>query len=131
MKHIAILFCLFVIGCTGRNPIQEGKDVNKAHEDYVKGRNLDGILSNTADDIVVLTPGVALMKGKQAVREFYTGNFGMGKSEFVHEYEGAEVVGDAVVLHGLAKGKLTRADGSVTEFANNFIITMKYRRMGR
>jgi ketosteroid isomerase-like protein len=127
MRWYTILLLCFLVGCTSRNPIQEAKDVITAHEEYVKAGDLDGILSNTADDIVVLVPGVPLMKGKQAVREFYTGYLAMGKSEFVHEYHGAEVVGDAVVLHGLAKGKLTRVDGSVSEFANNFIITMRYQ----
>ncbi len=129
---ITALGCLLVFtGYATLNPIQEAKDVIKSHEQYVKAGNLEGILSNTADDVVVLTPGLSLIKGKQAFKEFYAGVLAMGKSEFSHMYDGADLAGDAVVLYGLATGKTTLKDGTVTAMANNFLIVMKRQADGK
>lgn len=124
------LICLF-IGCATRHPIEDAKAVAKSHEEYAKAGNLDGIMSNMADDVVALASGIPLLKGKDAVRKFYTGMLASGKSEFVHEYDGAEIVGDVVILHGIGKGTLTNPDSTVAQFANNFILVLKYQSDGK
>jgi ketosteroid isomerase-like protein len=132
MKSATILlFCLLLVGCSPRNPVEDAKAVVTAHENFVASENLDGILSNTADDIVVLVPAMPLIKGKQAVRDFYSGMFKAGKSQFIHEYQGSDVVGDAAVLYGTAKGSLTKPDSTTAQFANNFILTFRYQPDGK
>ena len=122
---------LVFAGYATRDPIQEAKSVITSHEQYAKAGNLEGILSNMADDAVALTPGLPLIKGKQAVKEFYAGVLAMGKSEFSHLYDGADLAGDVVVLYGLATGKTTLKDGTVTALANNFLIVMKRQADGK
>lgn len=126
---ILVLICLLV-GCTTRHPIEDAKAVAKAHEEYAKAGNLDAVVRNFADDFVGLVPGMPLIKGKDAARTFYAAVLATGKSEFTHEYDGAEIVGDIVILHGIGKGTLTKPDSSVTPFANNFILVLKYQSDG-
>ncbi len=131
MRQVAaIIFCL-LIGCTSHDPVQEAKDVIRSHEEYVTAGKLDAIVSNFADDIVILAPGMPLVEGNEACREMYAGMLEMGEWEFSHDYHGAELVGDVVVLHGLAEGKTTGKDGTITTFANNFIIVFKYGSDGK
>ena len=101
--------------------IGEVKAVVEAHEALVRAGDLDGILGNFADDGVLLAPNVPLVQGKQALRELYAQLLGMGTWDFVHEYDGAEVVGDFVVLHGVARGTLSPPGGQTSTFTNNFI----------
>jgi ketosteroid isomerase-like protein len=132
MKPTAILLLwLLASGCSTRNAIEDAKAVVTAHENFVASENLDGILSNTADDIVVLVPGMSLIKGKQAVRDFYAGMFKAGKSQFIHEYQGSDVVGDGAILYGTAKGSLTKPDSTAVQFANNFILVFRYQADGK
>jgi ketosteroid isomerase-like protein len=113
------------------NPIEEAKAVVERHEVLVREENLDGIVANAADDVVVLAPDVPLVEGKAAFREFYSGLLAMGKWDFGHDYAGAEVVGNMVVAHGLARGTLTPADGDVSSFANNFLLTFRKEADGK
>ena len=127
-----IFFCLCIIaGCSTRIPLADAKAVLKSHEQFSKEGNLENILSNFADDVVLLAPGMPLLKGKDACRNFYAGMLKMGKTEFTHEYDGAEIVRDLVILHGTAKGTMTMSDSKVIQLANNFIITVKYPSDGR
>ena len=100
-------------------------DMVRSHEAFARAGDLEGILSNAADDIVLLVSGMPLVDGKAALTGFYRGLLAMGAWEFGHDYAGAEVVGDAVILHGLARGRLTPPGGATTEFANNFILTLR------
>jgi uncharacterized protein (TIGR02246 family) len=125
-----LLICLF-LGCSTRHPVEDAKAVVKSHEEFSKAGKLDDIMSNFADDGVFLTAGMPLIKGKDAIRQFYAGMLTMGKVEFTHQYDGAEIVGDAVVLHGIAKGTMTKPDSTVIQLANNFIMTLKYQQDGK
>jgi ketosteroid isomerase-like protein len=106
-------------------PIDQAKDVIAEHERSSRLGDLNGVMTNMADDVVVLVYGVPLVEGKAAVREFYAGYFKAGSLEFGHEYEGAEVVADTVVLHGVARGRFTPHGGQPSTFANNFILVLK------
>ena len=131
MKLFVLLLACFLLGCSSRHPVEDAKAVLKSHEEYAEAGNLDGVISNMADDIVGMAPGMPLVKGRDAYRAFYSNVFKMGKSEFVHEYDGAEIVGYAVILHGIGKGTLTKPDSSVVPFTNNFIIVLKYQPDGK
>ena len=131
MKYTAIFLVCLIAACSSRNPVEEAKAIVVAHESNVASGNIDGILDNTADDIVVLASGMPLVKGKQAVRDFYSGLFKMGKSQFIHEYQGSDVVGDIVILFGTAKGSLTKPDSSTVQFASNFIQVFRYQADGK
>jgi len=131
-KLLLTLFITYLfVGCSNRNPVEEAKAVVTSHEQFSKAGDLEGIMSNMADDVVFLAPGMPLMKGKDACRNFYTSMIKMGKTEFTHNYEGAEIIGDVVILHGLATGTTTMPDAGVIHFANNFILTVKYQSDGK
>ncbi len=104
----------------------------KSHEEYAKASDLDGVMTNVADDIVALVPGIPLVEGKDAFKEFYAGLLAMvSLDDFGHNYHGIEIIGDTVVLHGVANGTQTSKDGAATEFANNFILVLKYQPDGK
>ena len=104
------------------DPIHEAKAVIETHEELVRAGDLDGILANAAADVVLLAADTPLVEGRIALRDFYAALLQMGAWDFGHEYRGAEVKGDLVVLHGVARGTLTPPEGVGAEFANNFIL---------
>ena len=106
-------------------PIEAAKAVVAAHEDLVRAGDLDGIVENAADDVVVLAPDTPLVEGKASFRELYVSLLGMGAWDFGHEYHGAEVVEDTVILHGVARGTLTPSGEDPSSFANNFLLIFK------
>ncbi len=111
--------------------VDEAKAVMASHEQFAKAGDLDGIMTNVADDVVMLAPDAPLVQGSDAFREFYTGLLGLGQWDFGHDYEGAEVVGDTVLLHGVARGTLTLNDGDTTALANNFLLVLRRQADGK
>ncbi|MGZ8797205.1 MAG: hypothetical protein ACXW2Q_04130 [Thermoanaerobaculia bacterium] len=73
----ALVFLSFVyLACTSANisntsAIDEAKAVVQSHEGFARSGNLDAIMSNAAEDIVVLA--APLIKGKAAFRDVYAG----------------------------------------------------------
>ncbi len=132
MRKLALVLLCFVLACANRNPTQDAKDMMKSHEEYAKASDLDGVMTNVADDIVAFVPGFPLVEGKEAFKEFYAGLLAMASlDDFGHDYHGIEITGDTVVLHGVAKGTQTSKDGTSTEFANNFLLVLKYQPDGK
>ena len=108
------------------DPVSEAKDVVASHEKFAMANDLDGVMSNMADDIVVLTYGTPLIEGKPAFREFYAALMGAGRMVFGHQYSGEHAIGDDLVeLHGVSRGTLTAADGTISTFSNNFVHVMR------
>jgi ketosteroid isomerase-like protein len=106
--------------------ISEAKDVVTSHEQFAMANDLDGVMSNMADNIVVLAYGVPLIEGKSDFREFYAGLMASGRMVFGHDYTGEEAIGDGLVeLHGVSRGTLTTEDGAVSEFSNNFVHVLR------
>jgi ketosteroid isomerase-like protein len=105
--------------------IDDAKSVIQSHERFAGTGDLDGVMSNVADDIVVLADEIPLIKGRTAFREFYGGFMRAGTFDLRHDYEGAEVVGNTVLLHGVARGNFVPSNGRPVPFANNFILVLK------
>ena len=112
------------------DPVAEAKAVIRSHEEFAMAGDLDGVLTNVADDIVVLAGGVPLVEGRDAFREFYRAIVDMGEQDFGHDYSGAEAIGDLVVLHGISRGTITHG-AEVIPFENNFIHTLRRGDDGR
>ena len=131
MRKLAFILLCVVFACTNRNPIQDAKNTMKSHEDYVKTLNLEGVMTNMADDVVVLA--IPLIVGREAIEEFYAGFFANLSSveEFSHNYLGTEIIGNIVFLHGTATFKGTNKDGTTLEMVNNFFLVLKYQPDGR
>jgi len=105
--------------------IEKAKEIVASHEQFVAARDIPGILSNMAEDIVFLAPDTPLIEGHDAVRGLYEALFAMGDWEFVHDYSGASESGELVLLHGVARGTLTPPGQDPSPFANNFMITAR------
>ena len=110
--------------------IEEAKKIVASHERFTAARDIPGILSNMAEDVVFLAPDTPLIEGHDAVRGLYEALFGMGDWEFGHDYAGASESGDLVLLHGVARGTLTPPDQDPSPFANNFMITTRRNTSG-
>lgn len=122
---------LFVLGAGAQDAVKDAKDVVASHERVAAAADLEGVMRNVSEDVVVLVPGTPLVKGKQAFREFYKNMLSTGRWAFGHDYEGAEAVGDSVVLHGVARGTLTPSGGPASKFANNFVLVLKKQADGK
>jgi len=129
MNRSAYSFLLLAVACSGNelptDMIAAAKDVMRSHEEFAAAGDLEGVLSNAANDIVLLTAGVELVEGKDSFRDFYEGLLALGSWQFDHDYGGADVLGDAVVLHGVARGTLTPPEGEPSSFANNFVLVLR------
>ena len=128
--------CLIILACAStkipqNSPIDEAKAVVQSHERFARSGELDAIMSNVAEDIVVLAADTPLIKGKAAFRDLYAGYLKAGTSDFGHEYEGAEVVAGTVLLHGVARGNVIPSSGQPSPFANNFILVLKRQPTGK
>ena len=110
--------------------IASAKAVVTDHENVAMAGDLDGVMANCAPDIVVMASGAPLVEGLDAMREFYGGLLAAGSVEFRHDYSGAAVVGDAVVLHGVSRGTLTPPEGPATPMENNFLMVLKPDEVG-
>ena len=105
--------------------IDQAKAVVRSHEEYMAAGDLDKVMSNMAKDIVLLAPDSPLIEGKDAMRAAYASFISMGRWEFGHDYSGAEVIGDLVMLHGIARGSMTPTEGEPVPLANNFMLTLR------
>ena len=112
MRKLALVVLCFVLACANRDPIQDALNTMKSHEDYVKTLNLEGVMTNMADDVVVLAIPLIV-------------------EEFSHNYLGTEIIGNIVFLHGTATFKGTNKDGTTLEMVNNFFLVLKYQPDGR
>ena len=106
--------------------IDAAKAVIATHEDFVHANDLESIMSNFAEDVVIVAAGMPPVEGAGAVRELYTAMLGAGRYEdFTHDYIGAAVEGDTVVLHGIATFNLIPKEGEALSGANGFLIVAK------
>ena len=105
--------------------ISSAKALIADHERRAGEGDLDRIVVNFARDVVMLAADAPLVVGMDAFREFYAGLLQTGKLCFTHDYTGAEVIGDSVVLYGVARGTIEPVEGELEVFTNNFIITVK------
>jgi len=131
----AVLSLLFLAACQPAttelteeqkaDAVEHAKAVLASHEALVRSGDLDGILENMSEDIVALAPDAPLVVGIEDTRQLYVGILGMGEWDMTHHYDGADVVGDLVILYGVAHGSLTPEGGIASEFANNFILTLR------
>ena len=119
------LLVFAVLGAAAEDPVTLAKEVVVSDERFAAAADLDRVMSNFADDIVVLVPDTPLVRGREALREFYRGILAQGRWEFGHDYEGAVATGDAVILHGVARGTLTPPGGQPSEFANNLLLILR------
>jgi len=135
-KSVLIFSSFVFLACASTNisptsAIDEAKAVVQSHEGFARSGDLDGIMSNAAEDIVVLAADTPLVQGKAAFRDVYAGYLKAGTFDFRHDYEGAEVVGDTVLLHGVARGNFIQSNGQTAPFANNFILVLKRQLSGK
>ncbi len=131
-KLFFLLFILVANGVSASDAISEAKDIVASHEIFAMANDLDGVMSNMAEDVVVLTYGMPLIVGKPAFREFYAGLMASGRLDFDHGYSGQEAISDDVVeLHGVSRGTFTSSDGAVTEFSNNFVHILRRQEDGK
>ena len=105
--------------------IAAAKAVMVSHERLSRAGDTAGILANMAHDIALVVPNTPLVEGKPACEEVYARLFSMGKWDFEHEYSGAELVGDAVILYGVARGTFTPNKGDRSPIENNFLTVLK------
>jgi len=131
MKYPVLFLCLFVLGCSSRQPLQEATAVIRSHEAFLKAGNLDSVLSNMTDDVVGVIPGMPMVKGKDAFRIYYATSFKSGRTDIAYDIQGAEAEGSAVIVHGFAEGTLTLPDTTMIPLAENFLMVLKEQPDGR
>ena len=105
--------------------IEDARAVIAAHERHTRDGDLEAIVAAVADDIVLLAGNAPLIAGRAAFREFYRDLLARGTWDLEHEYMGAELVADVVLLHGVARGTFTPVAGDPQPIRNNFLLMLK------
>ncbi len=137
--HLRAFFLTALLGMVSNQALAQAdsakiaaaKAIIASHEVYAASGDLEGVVSNVADDVVGMFPGTPLIQGKTAFREFYAGLLKLGSWKFTHDYTGAAVDGDLVFLDGVSRGTLTPANSAAASFANNFMFVLKLDATGR
>jgi ketosteroid isomerase-like protein len=70
--------------------VEAAKAVIASHEQLCRDGDLAGVLTNIADDVVLVVPNTPLVAGKAAFEQVYSNLFSMGRWDFEHDYSGAE-----------------------------------------
>jgi ketosteroid isomerase-like protein len=127
---IAFVFGIASVTATGEtvDAIEQAKAVVKSHEEFVLSGDLDGVMSNFADDAVVLAANAPLQVGKAAVRGMYAAILQAKPAKGVHQYEGGVAVGELVILHGVFN---MAATAEAPASANNFILMLRREADGK
>lgn len=105
--------------------ISAAKAVLASHEENLLTGDLDAIMSNMADDVVIVAPGSPPLEGTGDCRQMYVDLLEMGSWDLGHDYEGAVVDGDTVLLHGVARGAFTPREGDSQVVANSFLLALR------
>lgn len=105
--------------------IEQAKAVIRSHEEFAAAADIDAVLSNMAEDVVILAPDSPLVEGLSATRALYEAVFAMGAWELDHDYPDATEAGDFVSLHGVARGSVTAPGQDPAPFANNFMLVVR------
>lgn len=111
--------------------IKAAKAVLASHEENLLQGDVDAIMSNMADDVVIVAPGSPPLEGREACRAMYVGLLEMGSWDLGHDYGGAVVDGSSVLLHGVARGVHTPPDGDARDVANSFLLAVRPDATGR
>jgi ketosteroid isomerase-like protein len=88
---------------------------------------LEAVLTNVADDVVVLASEAPLIEGRYAFEDFYRDLLNRGCWDFLHHYSGTDVVGDTVTLRGVSKGTFKPTEGESEPIDNNFLLTLRQK----
>lgn len=102
-----------------------------SHEDFTRDGDLEGVLSNSTDDVVIIAPGAPPIIGIDAYRDFEEAYLAAWHTDFVHDYAGISVEGETVVAYGIANGTMTPTNGGETiRFSNNFMLVARRQKGG-
>ena len=112
--------------------IESVKTMIRSHEEFTQAGDLEGVLGNSADDVVIIAPGAPPIIGIEAYRDFEKAYLAAwDTTDFVHNYLGVTVEGNLVVAYGIARGKMTpKSGGETIQFANNFLIVARRHQGG-
>ena len=108
------------------NEVAAAKAVIASHEQFCREGDLAGVLTNIADDVVLVVPNTPLVAGRASFEQVYSDLFIMGRWDFDHDYSGADVVGDVVIFYGVARGTFTPNEGESSLLENNFLLIAKH-----
>ena len=77
MKRLSVLGILVVAACATMQPIDYHVKAAEFASAASHG-NAEGMVAFYADDAILMPPGAPAMRGKEAIRQFWTGFTGMG-----------------------------------------------------
>ena len=136
-RVVMVFACLGIFACA--NP--QIPESNPPSEEQISARlvallerqdtlmaeaDVDGFLEMLLDDVVFLPPGENPVEGKSAVREYYAGLFSMFDVQLTHIPGPVDIVGDAVVHSGNARGTMSpKAGGETISFYNKYLFVMR------
>jgi len=84
MKRFSVLVTLVFAACASTmTPANDAEDaIRKMDRDFsaaASGGNVEGMMSIYADDAVLMPPNLPAFRGRDAIRQFWTGFTGAGK----------------------------------------------------
>ena len=105
--------------------IEQAKAIIANHEDNCRRCDLEAVMTNVSDDVVLLASSTPLIEGRAAFENFYRDLLDMGCWDFLHHYNGADVIGGVVILRGVSRGTFTPSQGDPEPIDNNFLLALR------
>ena len=96
---LAVMLC--VAGTAFAGDVDKSiRAMAETFEAGVKAGNVDQVISIYADDAVLMPPNMPAMQGRDAVKQFWTGMFALGKAEIDIMIDDISVSGDMAAERG-------------------------------
>src|SRR6266542_3517446 len=84
MKRLAVLGTLLLAACASMPSNDAGEAIRSMSRDFgtaAGSGNVDAMMSIYADDAVLMPPNLPAFRGRNAIRQFWSGFLGAGKIE--------------------------------------------------
>ncbi|HKS22271.1 MAG TPA: DUF4440 domain-containing protein [Thermoanaerobaculia bacterium] len=131
MKKIALLAALLVAACASMPGSDAEQAIRKMDEEFsaaARAGNVDGMMAIYADDAVLMPPNFPAFRGRDAVRQFWSGFLAAGQIDATVAADRVIQSGDLAVEIGHYNLKITpKGGGAPIEDNGKFTLTWQRR----
>jgi len=131
MKKIALLAALLLAACASMPASDAEPAIRKMDEEFsaaARAGNVEGMMAIYADDAVLMPPNFPAFRGRDAVRQFWSGFLAAGQIDATVAADRVIQSGDLAVEIGHYNLKITpKGGGAPIEDAGKFTLTWQRR----
>ncbi len=125
MKRLWVLGILVLAACATMQPVDYRAKAAEFASAASHG-NAEGMVAFYADDAVLMPPGAPAMRGKDAIRQFWTGFTGMGAIDAVLTTDDVMESGNLAVESGRFELSITpKGGGAAIKDSGKYIVVWR------